>query len=94
MSGQLRGRPYGCDHDDPNPGPLPTRTYAALVGGPPDRLLLDIIGWTTDELDGGVALATELSRWPGGRALYDPSADEPRTGLGIACRFYYAGDTP
>ncbi|WP_317447621.1 hypothetical protein [Streptomyces collinus] len=86
----LRGRVYGCDHDDPNPGPLPPRTYATLVGGP----LLDITSWTAEEVDGGVALATELSRWPGGRALYDPSADEPRTGLGVACRFYYAGDTP
>ncbi|MER6469626.1 hypothetical protein [Streptomyces collinus] len=38
--------------------------------------------------------ATELSRWPGGRALYDPGAGESRSGLGIACRFYYAGDAP
>ncbi|MFB6990255.1 hypothetical protein ACFC0C_28505 [Streptomyces sp. NPDC056178] len=30
----LRGRVYGHDHDDPNPGPLPHQTYAALVGGP------------------------------------------------------------
>lgn len=31
--------------------------------------------------------ATELSRWPGGRALYDPGAGEPRApGPGIACR--------
>ncbi|MFC9283004.1 hypothetical protein [Streptomyces collinus] len=91
----LRGRVYGCDHDDPHPGPFPARTYAALVGGPLDGLLLDITGWTAEEVDGGVALATELSRWPGGRALYDPSADEPRTpGAGIACRFHYAGDTP
>ncbi|AGS67252.1 hypothetical protein [Streptomyces collinus] len=91
----LRGRVYGCDHDDPHPGPLPTRTYATLVGGPLDGLLLDITGWTREEVDGGVALATELSRWPGGRALYDPSADEPRSpGPGIVCRLYYAGDTP
>ncbi|MFC9622089.1 hypothetical protein ACFTXM_19545 [Streptomyces sp. NPDC056930] len=40
----LRGRVYGHDHDDPNPGPLPHQTYAALVGGPLDGLLLDI-GW-------------------------------------------------
>ncbi|MET9648436.1 hypothetical protein ACFZB6_29440 [Streptomyces syringium] len=27
----LRGRVYGRDHDDdPNPGPLPHRTYAVL----------------------------------------------------------------
>ncbi|MFE4337407.1 hypothetical protein ACFRQM_51505 [Streptomyces sp. NPDC056831] len=41
----LRGRVYGHDHDDPNPGPLPHQTYAALVGGPLDGLLLDITGW-------------------------------------------------
>ncbi|WP_268252744.1 hypothetical protein [Streptomyces alanosinicus] len=42
-----------------------------------------------------MALATELSRWPGGRALYDPRPGEPRTpGPGVSCRFYYSGDTP
>ncbi len=40
----LRGRIYGCDHEDPNPGPRPSRTYAALVGGPLDGLLPDITG--------------------------------------------------
>ncbi|MFJ9662684.1 hypothetical protein ACIRPR_32585 [Streptomyces griseoflavus] len=68
----LNGRVYGAEHDDPNPGPLPHRTYAELVGGPLDGLLLDIHGWRTEEVDDGVALSTELSRWPGGRALYDP----------------------
>ncbi|MER6472359.1 hypothetical protein [Streptomyces collinus] len=91
----LRGRVYGCDHDDPDPGPLPARTYAMLVGGPLDGLLLDITGWTADEVGGGVALATELSRWPGGRALYDPGTAAPcAPGPGVACRFYYSGDTP
>ncbi|MEU9992841.1 hypothetical protein AB0E10_39865 [Streptomyces sp. NPDC048045] len=85
----LRGRIYGREHDDPDPGPLSSRTYAALVGGPLDGLLLGITGWTAEELDGGVAWATELSRWPGGRALYDPGAGEPRSpGPGIACRFH------
>ncbi len=39
---------------------------------------------------------TELGRWPGGRALYDPRADAPRPsgGPGVVCRFYYSGDTP
>ncbi|GGW59314.1 hypothetical protein GCM10010503_40620 [Streptomyces lucensis JCM 4490] len=90
----LRGRVYGCDHDDPDPGPRPARTYAMLVGGPLDGLLLDITGWTPDEVGGGVALPTELSRWPGGRALYDPSGREPRTLGEEACRFYYSGDAP
>ncbi|CAL9627173.1 hypothetical protein SUDANB99_05937 (plasmid) [Streptomyces sp. enrichment culture] len=52
----LRGRVYGQDHDHPNPGPLPHRTYAELVGGPLDGLLLDIHGWRTEEVDDGVAL--------------------------------------
>jgi hypothetical protein len=40
----LRGRVYGHDHDDPEPGPRLGRTYAELVGGPLDGLLLDIHG--------------------------------------------------
>ncbi|MFJ4007705.1 hypothetical protein ACIPWL_30230 [Streptomyces sp. NPDC090023] len=91
----LRGRVYGHDHDDPHPGPLPDHMYAALIGGPLDGLLLDITGWRPEEVDEGVALSTELGRWPGGRALYDPHRDEPRAlGPGIVCRYHYSGDTP
>ncbi|GAA3135636.1 hypothetical protein [Streptomyces echinatus] len=91
----LNGRVYGAEHDDPHPGPLPHRTYAELVGGPLDGLLLDIHGWRTEEVDDGAALSTELGRWPGGRALYDLRPGEPRTpGPGVSCRFYYSGDTP
>jgi hypothetical protein len=91
----LRRRVYGADHDDPDPGPLPHRIYAELVGGPLDGLLLDITGWRTEEADGGVALSTELVRWPGGRALYDPRPGEPRSpGPGVSCRIYHSGDTP
>ncbi|BBC91549.1 hypothetical protein SRO_0373 [Streptomyces rochei] len=60
--GSAAGRVYGSDHDDPHPGPLPHRTYAALVGGPLDGLLLDFTGWRPEEVDDGVALMTE----PGG----------------------------
>ncbi|MGP4009729.1 hypothetical protein [Streptomyces sp. 4N124] len=70
----LRGRVYGHDHDDPNPGPLPHLTYAEVVGGPLDGLLLDIHGWRTEEVDDGVALSTELTRWPGGASLADAAA--------------------
>ena len=53
--------------------PLPNRHYAELVGGPLDGLLLDITGWTQDEIDTGVSLQTELGQFgPDGRALYDP----------------------
>ncbi|MFD8779100.1 hypothetical protein [Streptomyces sp. NPDC056721] len=91
----LRGRVYGRDHDDPNPGPLAHRTYAMLIGGPLDGLLLDVTDWQPEEFDGGVALSTELGRWPGGRALYEPRPEELRTpGRGPMCRFYYSGDTP
>lgn len=70
----LRGRvyDYGYGYDHPNPGPLPHRTYAVLVGGPLDGPLLDISGWRPEEIEDRVALTTELGRWPGGRALYDP----------------------
>ncbi|MEU0477230.1 hypothetical protein [Streptomyces olivaceus] len=46
-------------------------------------------------MDDGVALTTELSRWPGCRALYDPRPGDPHTsGPGVACRFYCSGDKP
>ncbi|KUN35814.1 hypothetical protein AQJ30_24410 [Streptomyces longwoodensis] len=92
----LRGRVYGRDHDAPNPGSLPHQTYAALVGGPLDGLLLDIRAGDRKKIDNGVALMTELGRWPGRRALYDPRPDDPRpgSGPGVVCRFYYSGDTP
>lgn len=92
----LRGRVYGHDHDDPNPGPLPHQTYAALVGGPLDGLLLDITGWRPEEIGDGVALMTVLGRRPGGRALYDPLPDAPRpaAGPGAVCRFHYSATHP
>ncbi|MFJ4467422.1 hypothetical protein ACIP2X_07955 [Streptomyces sp. NPDC089424] len=91
----LNGRVYGADHDDPDPGPLPHRTYAELVGGPLDGLLLDIHGWSDKDIDDGVALLTELGRRPCGRALHDTRPGEPRAqGPGISCRFYQSGDTP
>ncbi|TVL87420.1 hypothetical protein [Streptomyces sp. SAJ15] len=81
----LRGRVYGADHD--HPGPLPHRDYVELVGGPLDGLLLDITGWTADEIQTGVALTTELGQFgAGGRALYDPRPGE--------IRWDWSGDTP
>lgn len=56
----LRGRVYGQDHDHPRPGPMPGRDYTELVGGPLDGLLLDITGWTADEIQTGAALMSEL----------------------------------
>ncbi|MEU7426335.1 hypothetical protein [Streptomyces sp. NPDC040750] len=82
----LRRRVYGADHD--HPGPRRDRGYAELVGGPLDGLLLDITGWTWDEVDAGVALATELGQFgAGGRAMYGPRPGDPT-------RFDWAGDAP
>ncbi|MEU7261719.1 hypothetical protein AB0B21_38880 [Streptomyces rimosus] len=83
----LRGRICGEDHDHPRPGPKPGRAYAELVGGPLDGLLLDITGWTADEIQTGVALTTELGQFPGGRALYDPRPGERN-------RWDWSGDSP
>ncbi|UXY25706.1 hypothetical protein [Streptomyces sp. HUAS TT20] len=82
----MRGRVYGADHDDA--GPRPGRTYAQLVGGPLDGLLLDM----TDRSDGPsgeqVALVTEMGRYgPGGRALYAPRPSDGR-------RYDWRGDVP
>ncbi|MGW2572390.1 hypothetical protein [Streptomyces sp. NPDC001537] len=60
----LLTKPSPLDHDAPDPGPRPWQTYAALVGGPLDALLLDITG---------------RSPWPGGSAPYDPHSGAPRT---------------
>jgi len=91
----LRRRVYGADYDAPDPGPQPGRCYAELVGGPLDGLLLDVHGWRTEDMAGGVVLTTELSRWPGGRALYDPRPGDARApGPGVVCRLYHSGDTP
>lgn len=82
----LRRRVYGADHD--HPGPRPDRRYAELVGRPLDGLLLDITGWTQDEVDTGVALSTELEQFgAGGRAMCDPRPGDP-------ARFDWSGDIP
>lgn len=80
----LRGRFYGHDHnhDDPNPGPFPHQTYAALVGGPLDGLLLDIDGWSPEEIENGVAVLalTACAVLAGARSLLAVSewvADAP-----------------
>ncbi|MFH9090464.1 hypothetical protein [Streptomyces sp. NPDC017673] len=82
----LRGRVYGADPD--HSGPLAGRSYVELVGGPLDGLLLDITGWTQDEIGTSVSLLTDLGQFgPGGRALYDPR-------LGDRSRFDWSGDSP
>ncbi|GAA2808300.1 hypothetical protein GCM10010441_36230 [Kitasatospora paracochleata] len=75
----MRGRVYGADHDDPDPGPKPGRAYRELCGGPLDGLLLDVTGRGADELRDGAALWTEIGRYgPGGHAHYTPRPADPR----------------
>ncbi|MFD7110994.1 hypothetical protein ACFWAF_12445 [Streptomyces microflavus] len=91
----LRRRVYGNGRDLPGTVPVPWRTYAALIGGPLDGLLLDITDWTKDEIDNGAALVAERGRFPGGRTLYAPRPEEPRAPApGVTCCFHHTGDTP
>lgn len=84
----MRGRVYGADHDDPDPGPRPGRVYRELVAGPLDGLLLDVTGWSADRLAAGAALATEIGAYGrGGHALYGPRPADPR-------RWDWQGDAP
>ena len=83
----MRGRVYGADHDDPDPGPRPGRVYVELVGGPLDGLLLDVTDRSEQELR-EVALTTEIGRYgPGGRALYARRENDGR-------RLDWRGDAP
>ncbi|MFH8371008.1 hypothetical protein [Streptomyces sp. NPDC018031] len=82
----MRGRVYGVDHDDPDPGRRPGRDYVELVGGPLDGLWLDVTGWTPRERAESVALRTEIGRYgPDGKALYGPRPGDPH-------RFDWEGD--
>ncbi|MGW6971516.1 hypothetical protein [Streptomyces sp. NPDC054952] len=82
-------RVYGTDHDDPNPGPRPGRTYRELLGGPLDGQLLDVTDWMPEEIFTGALLITPLGMYgPGGRADYGPREDDP---LGP---WVWGGDTP
>lgn len=56
----------------PTPARCRTPRTPSRPHGPLDGPLLDITGWRPQEIEDGVALMTELGRWPGGRALYDP----------------------
>lgn len=84
----MRGRVYGTDHDDPNPGPRPGHVYRELVAGPLDGLLLDVTGWTDGQLSESAVLTTEIGRFGhGGHAVYGPRPADPR-------RWDWQGDVP
>ncbi|KQV19281.1 MULTISPECIES: hypothetical protein [unclassified Kitasatospora] len=81
----LRGRVYGSDHEDA--GPRPGRVYRELVAGPLDGLLLDVTGWSGEQLAVGAALPTEIGAYgAGGRARYRPRPGDPQ-------RWDWGGDT-
>lgn len=81
-------RVYGAGHDESDPGPQPRHAYRELVAGPLDGLLLDVAGWTDEELATGAALITEIGAYgPGGRALYGPRPGDPQ-------RWAWEGDSP
>lgn len=83
-------RVYGADHDDPDPGPLPGHLYRQLAGGPLDGSLLDVTGWTEDQLADGALLITEHGHHgPGGRADYGPPQGDP-----LAPTWVWLGDVP
>ncbi|MFG2140877.1 hypothetical protein [Streptomyces sp. NPDC048650] len=88
MDELMRGRVYGADHDNPDPGPQPGHSYRELVGGPLDGLLLDVTGRSGAELKDGAALATEIgAHGAGGRAVYAPRPTDPQ-------RWDWHGDIP
>ncbi|MEU6966046.1 hypothetical protein [Streptomyces chrestomyceticus] len=78
----LRGRGYGTDFDDPHAVPRPGRRYAELVGGPLDGLLLDITGWTPQEISTGAALMTELGQFGAGGRCTGPGREARAGGVG------------
>lgn len=83
-----RRRVYGADHDDPDPGPRPGHVYRELVAGPLDGLLLDVTGWSDQQLREGAVLPTEIgAHGPGGHTLYAPRPAAP-------AYWDWAGDIP
>lgn len=79
---------YGSG-DGERSGPGAGHAYVGLVGGPLDGQLLDVTGWSGEELAEGALLITDLGLYgPGGRAFYAPAEADPRGA------FLWQGDTP
>ncbi|MFJ8621134.1 hypothetical protein ACIRD4_35815 [Streptomyces clavifer] len=67
---------------------VPGHRYAALIGGPLDGQLIDVTGWSRQQLVDGTALITELGAFgPGGRTHYEGRP-------GDLDRLHWIGDTP
>lgn len=60
-------RVYGTEHDSPATGPQPGHTYHELTGGPLDEQLIEVTGWTDEQITNGAYLITPHSAYgPGG----------------------------
>ncbi|MFF4341364.1 hypothetical protein ACFY00_15695 [Kitasatospora sp. NPDC001540] len=68
----------------PRRRPAPDGVYLELHGGPFDGQLLDVAGWTPDELAGGARLVIPGDR-TGPRANYESDPDDP-------FRWHYRGN--
>ncbi|MGW7097614.1 hypothetical protein [Streptomyces sp. NPDC054874] len=80
-------RIYG---DEPGEASIrrPGHAYAELVGGPLDGQLLDVTGWSAQQLLDGALLICESGMYgPGGRSDYAGRSGE-------AERLYWQGDSP
>ncbi|MFJ8770121.1 hypothetical protein [Streptomyces clavifer] len=67
---------------------VPGHRYAALIGGPLDGQLIDVTGWSRQQLVDGTALITEHGAFgPGGRTHYEGRP-------GDLDRLHWIGDTP
>ncbi|MFC8539076.1 hypothetical protein [Streptomyces sp. NPDC057249] len=68
-------RVYGSE---PPAGPEPGRAYRELIGGPLDGQLVDVTGWSAEDIGTGALLITPYGAYGGGgRASYEPAPDCP-----------------
>ncbi|PVC80856.1 hypothetical protein DBP19_35040 [Streptomyces sp. CS090A] len=71
-------RVYGTGHDSPATGPLPGHAYRELTGGPLDGQLIEVTGWTDEQITAGAYLITPHTAYgPGGRSSYAPTISRP-----------------
>lgn len=69
---------YGTEPNEPATGPQPGHTYRELTGGPLDGQLIEVTGWTDEQITGGAYLITPHSTYgPGGRSSYAPTISNP-----------------
>ncbi|MFJ7264981.1 hypothetical protein ACIQV2_33050 [Streptomyces globosus] len=84
---KMVGRVYGSEPGESGE-PVEGHAYVELVGGPLDGQLLDVTGWSPDDIAGGALLITDTGLYgPGGRSDYIPAP-------GGGGRYVWNGDTP